>query len=266
MTSEEFEPPQSAPSGSRSGPGYWCGSYLHMVHWQLATLRRHLPALAITQLLAGVGLVLGLGLFFSGPVPAQSVLYISTGVPVINLYMLGLVMLPQMVGYQRLAQTYDFVQSLPIPRSVDFAAWYTVTILTGAPAMVATLVAARLRYGVDLAVSPMVVVATALVCLASTAIGYAMGHAIAVPMLAMLLTQIFNFFVIGFAPVAIPPEQLPRWLTSANQWLPFESMGVVMRSSLVDSPVIDVGRAYLVLGVWTCGCLGVAAWAVGRRG
>ncbi|NLT56779.1 MAG: ABC transporter permease [Actinomycetales bacterium] len=250
----------------RTGPRYWVSCYPRMVAWQFATLRLYLPVLAVVQVLAGVGFVLGIGLFFPGEVPHRSAVYVSTGVPVINLYLLGLVLLPQVIGQQRLAKTYDFTQSLPVPRSVGFAAWYTMTLLVGAPAVVATLAAAALRYDPGFAVSLAVVPAAALVCLTATAVGQAMAHAVAEPMVVQVLTQILNFLAIGFAPVCMPPEQLPDWLVTVNRWLPFDAMAVVMRSALVEQPVAGVARACLVLAAWTAACLALAGWAVGRRG
>lgn len=258
---------QSArPASVRSGPTYWLGSYLTMVRWQVASLRLFLPVLAAIQILAGVGFVLGFGLFFPGPVPARSALYLSTGVTVVNLYLLGLVVFPQVVVQQKLAQTYDFVQSLPVPRAVAFAAVYTVTLGAGVPAMVVSLFVAVHRYDIGLAVSPSVIPATLLVSVTSTAVGYALGHAIAMPMITQMATQVLNLFAIGFSPVLVPSDQLPHWLATLNRGLPFESMATVMRSALSTDQSGGVLGAYALLGAWSCACLLVAAGAVGRRG
>jgi ABC-2 type transport system permease protein len=244
------------------GPAAWLRSYLTMTRWQLASLRLNLPVLTCVEVLAGVGY----GLFFPGPVPARSALYLSAGVPVITLYIVGLVFVPQVVGQQKLAQTYDFVQSMPVPRSAGFATWYTMNLLAGAPGMVASLVAAVLRYHVALHVSWTVVPAAMVICLTSTAIGYAMGHAIPVPMLTMVLAQVLNFFTLGFSPIAFPADQLPAWLATLNRGLPFGAMGTVMRAALGAGPAGDAGGAYVLLAVWAAACLGVAAVAVTRRG
>ncbi len=262
----EAVPTGAVPVGLRSGPGYWLAAYRSMLGWQLASLRMFLPLLAAVQVLAGVGFVLGFGLLFPGQPPASTALYIATGVPVINLYILGLIVLPQVVGQQKTAQTYDFVQSLPVPRAVGFAAWYTVTVLVGLPGMLATMVVAELRYHVGYSVSPLVIPAVLLVTLTATAIGYALGHGVQAPMATQVITQALNFFAMGFAPVCFPREQLPSWLATVNRVLPFESMAVVMRSALHASPVAGVPRGYAVLAGWAVGCLLVAVWAVGRRG
>lgn len=242
------------------------GSYQAMIRWQLASMRLYVPLMAAVQALAGIGLVLGFGLFFPGPVPARSALFVSTGVTVINLYLIGLVLVPQLVGQQKLAKTYDFIQSIPVPRAVAFLAWWSVTLLVGAPAMIASLVTAALRYHQAFVVSPAIVPATVLVSLTALAIGYAVGNAVSQPMVTNVMTQVLNLFAIGFAPVCFPPEQLPGWLQALNQALPFESMAIVMRRALTAGGTEDVLRAYAVLGVWTLACLGIAGWSVVRRG
>ena len=249
----------------RRGPSYWLASYWAMVRWQLASFRLLLPVMAAVQLLAGVGLVLGFGLFFPAHVPPRSALYVSTGVPVINLYLVGLVLLPQIVSQQKLAKTYDFIQSMPVPRTIAFLAWYTLTVLIGVPAMIATLVAAGIRYHQNFAVSLWIIPATLLVCLCSIAVGYALGNAVNQPMVTQVATQVLNFMALGFAPVCFPPEQLPGWLQAINHALPFESMAVVMRSALTAGGADNVPAAYAVLAAWSVVCLSIAGWSVGRR-
>ena len=145
-------------------------------------MRLYVPLMAAVQVLAGLGLVLGFGLFFAGPVPPRSALFVSTGVTVINLYLIGLVMVPQLVGEQKLAKTYDFLQSMPVPRAVAFLAWWSVTLMVGAPAMVASLVTAAIRYHQSFSVSLAIVPAVVLVSLTAIAIGYALGNAVSQPM------------------------------------------------------------------------------------
>lgn len=229
-------------------------------------MRLYVPLMAAVQVLAGLGLVLGFGLFFAGPVPPRSALFVSTGVTVINLYLIGLVMVPQLVGEQKLAKTYDFLQSIPVPRAVAFLAWWSVTLMVGAPAMVASLVTAAIRYHQSFNVSLAIVPAIVLVSLTAIAIGYALGNAVNQPMVVNVMTQVLNMFAIGFAPVCFPPEQLPGWLQTLNQFLPFESMAIVMRTALTSGGSENVLAAYAVLGIWTVGCLSIAGWSVVRRG
>lgn len=250
----------------RSGPADWLRSYAVLCRWTFASLRLFIPLLVAIEILTGVGFILGFGLFFHGQIPSRSVLYISTGVPIITLYVVGMIFLPQLVSQERIAHTYDYVQSMSSPRSARFAAWYSMNLLAGVPGMIASLVAASLRYGVALHVTLAVVPATLLICLASTALGFALGHAVPMPMVTNVITQVLNFFVIGFSPVCFPPSQLPGWLVSLNHGLPYESMATVMRAAIGGMPVSGLAGAYALLCAWTAASLLVATAAVMRRG
>ena len=94
--------------------------YVSMVRWHLASLRMWLMLLGSVQALSGVGFVLGISLFFAH-IPESAALFVSTGVPVINLIMVGLVFAPQMVANQRTAGSYEYLRTLPISRWVTAA-------------------------------------------------------------------------------------------------------------------------------------------------
>ena len=123
--------------------------YVSMVRWHLAGLRMWLVLLGSVQALSGVGFVLGISLFFRH-IPTSAALFVSTGVPVINLVMVGLVFGPQLVASQRTAGSYEYLRTLPISRAVTAAAWYTVCLISGIPAVVVSLVVAQLRYDLPL--------------------------------------------------------------------------------------------------------------------
>ena len=95
--------------------------YVSMVRWHLAGLRIWLMLLGSVQALSGVGFVLGISLFFRH-IPTSAALFVSTGVPVINLVMVGLVFGPQLVASQRTAGSYEYLRTLPISRAVTAAA------------------------------------------------------------------------------------------------------------------------------------------------
>jgi ABC-2 type transport system permease protein len=73
------------------GARHWWHDYGVMVRWHLASLRMWLVTLTVVQLLAGVGFVLGISLFFAH-IPTTAALFVSTGVPVINLLTVGLIL------------------------------------------------------------------------------------------------------------------------------------------------------------------------------
>jgi ABC-2 type transport system permease protein len=237
-----------------------------MLRWELSGLRLFLPVIVAVEVLSGIGFVLGFGLFFPKHVPETAILYLTTGVPVINLYLLGMVFGPQVVAQQKAAQTYDYLQSLPVPRAISALAWYTVTLLAGVGGMGASLLVSILRFHISFTVSPSIIPATLLVSFTSTLIGYSLAHAMPRPMVTQVLIQALNFFAIGFSPICFPSERLPSWLATVNQDLPFEHMADIMRGALAPQIATNVWSSYVIVAAWACFWIAIAAWAVGRRG
>jgi len=251
-------------AGVERGLGRSLRDYLSMLRWHLAGIRLWIMLLSAVQVLAGVGFVLGISLFFRH-IPTSAALFVSTGVPVINLLLVGLVFGPQVVAMQKNAGNYEYTRTLPVNRAVNAAAWATVCLAAGLPAMVISLVVAELRYGLDLQISPMIVPAVLLTSFAGTMIGYAIAHAIGNPMATQLISQLIVFVIFGFAPILYPISQMPGWLATLNWWFPFRQMAVMVRAALTPMPGSPVGTAYLVVGVWAVVSAGLAAWALGRR-
>jgi len=235
-----------------------------MVSWHIASLRIWLVTLTAVQVLSGVGFVLGISLFFNH-IPTSAALFVSTGVPVINLLMVGLILGPQLVANQKVSGSYEYMRSLPVSRSVTAAAWYTVCLLGGVPAMVIALGVAELRYGIPLHISAWIIPAVLLTSFTGTMLGYALAHAIGNPMATQLITQLLVFAIFGFAPILFPLAQMPAWLGDLNWWFPFRHMADVMRSALTTTPDSAVATGYVVLVVWAAACAALAGYALGRR-
>lgn len=237
------------PTTLRSGPAYWWNGYRTMLRWHLSSLRMWLTLLVMIQALLGVGYVLGFALFFDD-IPRLAALWVSTGTPVLNLILLGMLLGPQLVAQVKQTGAYDFVQALPVPATAAAAAWYTVTLIGGLPGMAVTLIVAQLRYDPGFAISWLVVPVTLLIVFTGTMIGYALAHAITNPMTTQLVTQALVFLAMGFAPILFPAQQMPHWLASANDYLPLGTSATIMRDVLTDGLVTDVGRDYVVVCVW----------------
>lgn len=264
MATATLAPASAPPVSLRSGTDYWFTGYRTMLRWHLSSLRMWLGLMAMVQVLIGIGYVLGFALFFD-PIPPLAALWVSTGTPVINLVLLGLLLGPQLIAGTKQQGGYDFVQALPVPRSAATAAWYTVTVIGGIPAMVVTLVTAQLRYHPAFAISPLIVPATLLVVFTGTMLGYALAHAVRNPMTTQLVTQALVFIVMGFTPILFPAQQMPAWLAEVNEWLPMAHMAAIIRDALTDGLVSDVGRSYVVVAVWGVVSCALAVRALGRR-
>ena len=248
----------------RSGTGHWLKSYVMMTRWELGSLRLLLPLIVALQIVIGGGFALGIGLFFD-EMPARNALFLATGVAVVTLITVGIVLGPQLVSNHKIAGTYDFLWSLPVPRTTQAAAWLTVNIIIAIPGMVAAVAIADWRYDLTLRVSPSIVPAVLLTISTATLIGYAFAHAIRKPMITNMITQLLIFVILGFSPINFPPENLPGWLQTVNEWLPFQHMAAVIRDSLTDGAFDSVGTSYLILVLYTGVSALVAAWVIGRR-
>jgi ABC-2 type transport system permease protein len=235
-----------------------------MTVWDLADLRLLLPVLAVVLMLQGAGFVLGIGLLFPH-VPRTAALYVTTGAVVMNLITVGLIFEPQVVAEQRLKGGYEFLRALPVPRAAATLAWYTVALLVALPAIVVGLLTGVARYQVAFHVRPAIVPVVLAVCLTGVLIGYAIAHGLA-PALARVVSITMIFVMTGFSPVVFPAGQLPGWLAEVNEWLPFGSMGTLMRAALVDGFGAGAARACLVVAVWAAAAALAVAWALGHRG
>jgi ABC-2 type transport system permease protein len=235
-----------------------------MTRWELTGLRLLMPLTVMIQILTGAGFVLGVGLFFDD-IPPQAALFVSTGVVVITLATVGLVMGPQLIAAQKADQTYEFIWSLPVPRSTAAMAWIATNTIIAVPGMVAAIYVAVWRYDLAITLSPAVVPGALLTIYTASMIGYAIAHTIGQPVVISLISQVTIFFMTGFSPVNFPKEQLPGWLAAANEGLPLLHMAAVTRAGLTEGVVDGLTRSYLVLGAWALAATAVTAWVLRRR-
>jgi ABC-2 type transport system permease protein len=248
----------------RSGVAHWLQAYRAMLRWEVTSFRLLLPLMVITQFLLGAGFVLGIGLFFS-EIPQRSALYLTTGAAVVALVGAGLVLEPQLIADQKQRGTYDFMWSLPVPRSAATAAWVTLSMVIAVPGLLGAVLVGMWRFDLDLSIGWDVVPAITLSLLAATMIGYALAHTIPKPEVTVMVSQLLIFVLVGFAPINFPPENLPAWLAEVHQYLPFAPMAAVVRAALADGLATDVARSYVVLGAWTVFATALAAAALRVR-
>ena len=248
----------------RSGPGEWWRSFSAMLRWQLASMRLVLPVMVMVQLLTASGISVGLSIFFDDIDPRRA-LYLGSGTSIVSLILVGLVVAPQLVAAEKEAGTYEYTWSLPVPRSAAAGAWVVVSAIVSLPAMVLGLFVAAWRLGLDYELDWSILPAVALVVVCGTLIGYAFAHAIENTNLTQILTQILAFGIFGFTPITYPLENLPQWMGSIHQVLPFYHMGVIVRAGLTDGLVSGVARSYAIVLIWAVASALVTAAHLGRR-
>lgn len=235
-----------------------------MVEWNLTRMRLVLPGLVLVQVFTSIGLVLGVSLLYEYIAPRQA-LYLGTGAVAISMVMVGVVTGPQMIAEQRLSGSADWLASLPVPRSASAAAATVFNVIVALPGAAAALLAAWIRFDVGLSISPQLVPAVLLVLVCGSLIGYAYAHLLGDAKIVALVAQVLVFIVVGFSPMAYPPENLPGWLATAHTFLPFVHMANVTREGLTQGLAENVALSYLVLAAWTIVAAAGATWALGRR-
>ena len=248
----------------REGVRHWLSSFWAMLKWQVIDMRLLLPLTVMVQALTGVGTVIGFGLLIPN-MTYEMALFLSTGAVVVSLITVGVVMGPQLIAQQKAADSYDFMWSLPVPRSAATVAWVSINTLIALPGMVGALIAATLRFDISFAVSPIVIPAIALTLVTGTLVGFTLAHVITKPEITQLISGLMIFVIFGFAPIAYPIENLPGWLASVNEFLPFYPMATVVRAGLTEGLAADIGRSYVVLGIWMLASAAVSTFVLRRR-
>ncbi len=238
-------------------------SFRLLVVWQARRLKGVLPLAIVVQTLLALGIVIGYPLLFP-ELDRSTTLFLATGAPTITLITMGLVLVPQMVAQSKTEGTLDYMRSLPVPRLVYLLADLTVWLLVVLPGVAFAVVVGDLRFGLDLAVSPLVVPAMLLVALTATAIGYAMASLLPA-MLANLLTQVLVVFVLMFSPLDFPADRLPTWLADIHRVLPIQAMGEAIRGTLAGGAFPLTAGPFLLMAVWRVASFAVSFQVLNRR-
>lgn len=256
---------QDTQAAKRSGVGWWGRSFLWMTKYEVMALRIELSFAFLFQLMMGLGMGMMYG-FFLGDLPPEARTFLVTGIPALAMFPIGFVMVPGFIQQHKYAETYDYLWSLPVPRSAAAAATFAIYTVLSLPATGVALWVASATYNVALTPSLSLLPAVLLCSLMATSVGFTMGHAIRDPRMINLLTNVVIFVVIMFTPLVVPLEVYPDWLASVHRWLPFWNMGNLLRDGLSEGLAHDVGMSYLVLSAWTAVAWLGATRLIGRRG
>lgn len=248
----------------RRGPAAWVRGFTDMMRFEWANIRPWAGLVFIVQIMMGVGMALMYG-FFYPTVDETTALLITTGVPTLALIPMGFVLIPNSVVTQRMAGTFDFIWSLPVPRSAQVSASFVVNAALSLPGTALALLVGTWRYGVDLHLSALLVPAVLLSTVMCVAVGYGMALLVTNPLVVSLITNALVFIVLLFTPIVYPASNLPTVMMRIHEVLPFYPMAQVIRAGLTEGIVTDVGGPFLVIGVWALLGTGLTAWAVGRR-
>ena len=248
----------------RKGVAHLWQSYRHMLRFELINLRSFLVIALVIQTLMGAGMGVMYG-FYLGDIPPEAASFLVSGIPALALFPLGFVLVPNVISGQRIEDTYDYVWSLPVPRTASAGATFTVFTAISLPGTFVALLVSSLVYDVQLEPNWMIVPAIILSASMATAVGYAVGQGMSNPRLVNLLTNLLIFVILMFSPIVIPIELFPDWLAAAHRVLPFWHMANLVRDGLTSGFVDNVGASYAVSAAWTVGAVAISARVVGRR-
>ena len=245
--------------------GSWLDGYTSMLRFEIRNLRTYLTVGLAIQILLGAGMALMYGFYF-GDVDSVQRTFLVTGIPTLALVPIGFVMVPNAIMEHKLRDTYDYVWSLPVPRSGSAMASATIFTCLALPGTAVALLIASLSYDVDLKISWAAVPAVLFTSAIATSVGYAVGHAVPEPRVISLITNVVMFLVLLFSPIVVAIDQFPDWWAAVHKVLPFWHMSVVIRAGLTERMVSSsVTASYGALMAWGVAAWLVAAWVVGRR-
>lgn len=237
-----------------------------MFRWGMLRVRFVAPLMILIQIILSVGIVIGFAFLIPGvdqdPVAAQ---YLATGAMAISLIAVCMAFAPSMVAQQKMQGIFDFQRALPVPRSATLVADVTTWVLIALPGLAAGLLAAALRFDLELRISPLVLPAVLLVALTCVAIGYTIAYLVP-PMAAQMATNVVLFFALMFSPINFPAERLPAWLATFHEVLPLTYMAQAIRETVAVPEGGVSPLPFAVLSAWCLIGLLVCQWVMSRRG
>jgi ABC-2 type transport system permease protein len=237
--------------------------YSLMFKWQALSQKPILPINIVVQIMIAVGFVIGLSYFYPHIDP-NTARYLTTGAPTIILLMVGLVLLPQIVGESRKEGTFDYIWSLPVHRMVYIAADATIWVAVTIPGVIVALAMGSAYHHFSLNISPLVVPAILLVAESGVFLGYLIALWPPKPEIGHILTQVIVFFLMLFSPILYPASQLPNWLAQVHKFLPIQYMADLTRGTLTNLDV-NLGLAFAVVGAWCIAGFILTLYLVKRR-
>lgn len=231
----------------------------------LLSQRQGVAFLVMVQVVLTVGLVLGYG-YLIPDISETAALYVTTGAATNAIVTTGLVMLPQMLAEAKHQGRLEFMLTLPISREVYLLSQILATIIFAAPGTILAVAFGAWHYDLSLDIHPLVPVVI-LLGIASLA-----GVGVTVVMLSShfqvtnAITQLVIFYVVFFAPILLPKEQLPELLQTASVVMPPTYAADAMRASLTDLPGTALYRDLAVLTGFAAASLALSAASIRRRG
>jgi ABC-2 type transport system permease protein len=231
----------------------------------LLSQRQGVAFLVMVQVVLTIGLVLGYGYLIPN-ISETAALYVTTGAATNAIVTTGLVMLPQMLAEAKHQGRLEFMLTLPISREVYLLSQILATIIFAAPGTILAVAFGAWHYDLSLDIHPLVPVVILLGIASLAGVGVTVVILSSHFQVTNAITQLVIFYVVFFAPILLPKEQLPELLQAASTVMPPTYAADAMRASLTDLPGTALYRDLVVLTGFAAASLALSAASIRRRG
>lgn len=235
-----------------------------LVHLAIRQNRDEVMFMVVLQVAMTLGFVIGFG-YFIHDVSERQALYLTTGTATNTLITMALVGLPQILSQSKAVGRLEFMLALPISRELYLAAQVSYVAIMATPGITLAMLLGAWHYDLSLAPDPLLVVAIPLCVISLAGVGVAVGLLSPNPNLTNALSNLTIFYMLLFAPIMIPREQLPALLRGLSTFLPTTYAADAMRGALTDLPGTHLGRSIVVMCCFAAVSLGAGALSVRRR-
>ncbi|HEX6030116.1 MAG TPA: ABC transporter permease [Tepidiformaceae bacterium] len=243
----------------------YLAQYLELVKMSLLSYRAGIAFVMMVQIVLTIGLVLGYG-YLIPDIPKVAALYVTTGAATNAAITVSLVVLPQILAEAKHQGRMDYMLTLPISRELYLLSQVTTAVILALPGTALAVVFGAWRYDLSLSVNPLLPLVALLAVFSLAGVGVAVAALSNHLQVTNAITQLTIFYVIFFAPILMPKEQLPGMLQSVSTVMPPTYAADGMRGALTDLPGTNLGRDLAVLAAFAAGSLTLSAVTIRRRG
>ncbi|MCZ2111106.1 MAG: ABC transporter permease [Dehalococcoidia bacterium] len=238
--------------------------FRHLVVMHFQMYRADLVMIGVINIAMTLGLVLGIG-YIVPDISKVTATYITTGTATQTLVNVGLVLLPQGLSEAKRAGRLDYFLALPISREAYLLAQVTTVAVVAIPSIAFSVGIGWWHYGLSLHADPLVAVAAVLAVLSLAGVGVAIAMLSPHPQVTNAFSQLIIFYVLFFAPVLVPSEQLPWLLQKTAVVMPPTYAADAVRATLTGLPGTHLARSLMVMSGFAAGSLVLSAVMIRRR-
>lgn len=239
--------------------------YYNLVRMTLRMNRQEAVFIGVIQVVMAVGFVVGFG-YVIPDISERQAFYLTTGSATNTAVIVALVGLPNILSQGKAEGRLDYFLTLPISREAYLLAQVTYVALAALPGIVFTIILGAWYYELSIAFNPLVFLAIPLAIASLAGAGVALGVLSPHPVLTNAITNLTVFYVLLFAPILIPRDQLPALLQHTAVVFPTTYAGDAVRGALTDLPGTHLGRSLAVMAGFSVVSLGLTAVSIRRRG